>query len=100
MLSQGPKGAHRGAACGPRIRKGGEESVAFSAVDKPALSLDRTSDQSMMIGQNRPPGPPDERRQPRRTLDVSEKQGDGALRWPTNLTHKESLTSRMSSIPG
>lgn len=50
MLSQGPQGADRGAARSPRIRKGGKESVTLSAVDKPALSLDRTSDQSMVIG--------------------------------------------------
>jgi hypothetical protein len=50
MLSQGPERAHSSAARSPRIHESGEEGVAFDAVDEAALSLDRTFDESMMVG--------------------------------------------------
>jgi hypothetical protein len=91
MRSQSSQRAHPGAARSPRIGERGEEGIAFGAGDKTALSFDRPCNQRVMLSQNRAPSRTEHRRQPRRTLDVCEQQGDRSLRRPRRLVHAESL---------
>ncbi len=91
MLSHSSERARRGTARSPGIHESGEEGVAFGAVYETALSFDRTSDESVMVGQNGGPERTEHRRQSRRTLDVGEKKGDRAFGRPRRLLHAESL---------